>query len=210
MRRFRDLSIPVLAPVDLFLGQGLHVYKHLCGQFTRTAHLVEFRRHIIARRYDLSFWRDLRALAESNPRGSVGLGVVTLLITRLMGDFAPLSLTCWTVDRLAPAVRLWVETFAHDAIFTGSPGTKLHLLLQEALASTSSPRTRTLRKAILPAKAPRVFTSTLPNDNLFNRLRRQWNQFRFNLIRTRFHIREGLRYLRARRRWRNALARSAS
>ena len=26
---------------------GLHVYKHLCSEFSRTAHLLEFRRHVL-------------------------------------------------------------------------------------------------------------------------------------------------------------------
>ena len=44
--------MPVLSPVDLFLGQGLHAYKHVCSEFSRVAHLLEFRRHVLARRDD--------------------------------------------------------------------------------------------------------------------------------------------------------------
>ena len=34
-RDFDGLPAPVLDPVDLFLGQGLHLYKHLSSQYTR-------------------------------------------------------------------------------------------------------------------------------------------------------------------------------
>src|SRR5262249_35683119 len=47
-REISGVTMPVLSPVDLLLGQGLHAFKHLCGEFTRAAHLLEFRRHVIA------------------------------------------------------------------------------------------------------------------------------------------------------------------
>lgn len=201
MRRLHGLTVPVLDSVDLFLGQGLHIFKHLSGEFTRGAHLLEFRRHVIARSNDSIFWRRLRALAEADPRHPIGLGVVVLLITRLMGDFAPPALTAWTVDRLTPAVRLWVETCGRDAIFTGSPGSKLYLLLQEALASAGVPRKRSTLQALLPRRLPPATQAPAPRHNLALRLRRRWHRLRFILTRARFHIVEGLRYLRAARRF---------
>src|SRR5262249_5574984 len=45
MRSFRGIDIPVLSSADLFLGQGMHAFKHVCSEFSRTAHLIEFRRH---------------------------------------------------------------------------------------------------------------------------------------------------------------------
>lgn len=197
MRRLHGLTVPVLDSVDLFLGQGLHIFKHLSGEFTRGAHLLEFRRHVIARGSDSAFWRRLRELAEADPRHPIGLGVVVLLITRLMGDFAPPAFTTWTVDRLTPVVRLWVETCGSDAIFTGSPGSKLYLLLQEALASAGLPRKRSTLQALLPRRLPPAALAPAPRHNLALRLRRRWHRLRFIFIRVRFHIVEGLRYLRA-------------
>jgi hypothetical protein len=52
---FHSVWMPVLAPVDLFLGQALHLFKHLSSEFTRTAHLIEFRRHVLTRCKDDSF-----------------------------------------------------------------------------------------------------------------------------------------------------------
>jgi hypothetical protein len=45
---FHGLRMPVLSPADLFLGQGMHVFKHICSESSRIAHLLEFRRHVIA------------------------------------------------------------------------------------------------------------------------------------------------------------------
>ena len=61
MRDFHGIHMPVLSPVDLFLGQGMHVYKHVCGEFSRTAHLLEFYRHVLARRQDDVFWEELQS-----------------------------------------------------------------------------------------------------------------------------------------------------
>ena len=208
-RRLHGLCMPVLNRVDLFLGQGLHIYKHLCGEFTRAAHIVEFQRHVLARSSDPVFWRELRTRAEADPRHPIGLGVVARLIGRLLGDFAPSALTAWTVDRLTPALHLWVETCGHDAVFADSPGTKLYLLLQEALASAGIPARRSTLQALLPRKLPPPFATPAPQKDLAASLRRRWHRLRFLSIRTRFHLVEGLRYLHRARRFRKLIARVA-
>jgi hypothetical protein len=204
VRRVHHLPLPVLDPIDLFLGQGLHVYKHLRGEFTRPAHLLEFRRHVIARSEDLAFWRQLRALAEKDPRHPVGLGIVTLLITHLMGPFAPEALTTWTVDPLPPAARLWVELCAHDIVLSGTNGTKFNFLLQEALDPTGIPPQRPLRQALFP---PKLLLPVAPSSNksLISFLRHRRQQLRYIFIRVPFHLVQGLRYWRASHRLRKLL-----
>jgi hypothetical protein len=206
MRRLHGLCVPVLDPIDLFLGQGLHIFKHLSGEFTRVAHILEFRRHIMARSHDSAFWRRLRTRAEADPRHPIGLGVVVLLLTNLMGEFAPPALTSWTVDRLTPAVRLWVKTCAPDAIFADSPGTKLYLLLHQALASAGVPAARSTLQALLPRRLPPQSLTPAPREGTRADLRRRLHRLRIILIRARFHIVEGLHYLRASRRFRKTIA----
>ena len=59
-RRFHGICTPVLSPADLLLGQGLHLFKHVCSDFSRTAHLLEFRRHVLAHREDDALWHELQ------------------------------------------------------------------------------------------------------------------------------------------------------
>ena len=211
MRRLHGLNVPVLDPLDLFLGQGLHIFKHLGGEFTRVAHILEFRRHMMAYSDDSLFWRRLRARAEATPHHSVGLGVVVLLITQLMGEFAPPALTSWTVDRLTPQVRLWIEACGPTAILADSPGTKLYLVLQEALASAGIPAKRSTLQALFPRKLPPASVAIARRGGTRLRIRHRWQRFRLILIRARFHIVEGFRYWIAARRFRRELAsRSAS
>jgi putative nucleotidyltransferase-like protein len=201
------MSMPVLSPVDLFLGQGLHAYKHVCSEFSRTAHLLEFRRHVLNRRDDEAFWRELESRAEQNPRASLALGVVTLLITETMGDFAPDSLTKWTVNRLPGSVRLWVETYGSHVVLGSFPGSKLYLLLQREVASEGMLAEGSLRRALIPPRLPSALILPSADEALQVRVRRYRMQTRFVLSRLRFHLTEGLRFAWESYRWRKLMNR---
>jgi hypothetical protein len=208
----RDLygcAMSVLSPVDLFLGQGLHAYKHVCSEFSRASHLLEFHRHFLARRDDRVFWSELRKTAGGNPRACLGLGVVTLLIARAMGDFAPEAFTDWTVRCLPQAARLWVERYGERAVFGSYPGSKLYLLLQKELEGVGVPAKRSLRQILLPVRLPPPVIRAFPNEMLAVRLARYRLQLHFILLRLRFHIVEGLRYALESRRWRREMGRAA-
>jgi len=193
--------MPVLSDVDLFLGQGLHLYKHVSNDFARTSHLVEFRRHVIARHNDAAFWAELRSLAEDNRRGQIALGVVTLLITHVMGNFAPNALTNWTVDRLPAAARLWVEMYGYRTVFASFPGTKLYLLLQKELEGGALAK-RSLRRALIPLSLPPPVVRAKKREKLPEVYRRYRTQLQFILFRLHFHTVEGVRYLCESWRWR--------
>jgi len=204
-RNFFGLNMPVLSPVDLLLGQALHAYKHVCSESSRTAHLLEFRRHVIARRDDDAFWKKLRSIAEDDPRTSLGLGVVTLLAASAMDDFAPEALTSWTVARLPRAARLWVEMYGSRAVFEGFPGSKLYLLLQKELEGAGVPAKRSLRQGLLPSRLPPAMLRASANESLSARVRRYGLQLHLIFFRLRFHIVEGLRYTVESYRWQRRL-----
>jgi Uncharacterised nucleotidyltransferase len=203
-REFYGMSMPVLSPVDLLLGQGLHAFKHIWGGYSRAAHLIEFRRHVLNRRDDSSFWRDLQTAAKHQPRASLELGVVTLLITRVMGDFAPPAFAAWTVDSLPRPVRLWVEMYGHCIALGGYPGNKLHLLLQKEFefAGFAQKQNRSLRQALFPLRPPSPVKRALPNESLPVRIRRYSMYPQLILERLRYHIVEGFRFALERRRLR--------
>jgi hypothetical protein len=205
MRNLCGCRMPVLSPVDLLLGQGLHAYKHICSEFSRTSHLLEFRRHVLARRDDHAFWNKLQTTANGNARASLGIGVATLLISRMIGDFAPKALTDWTVRQLPRSAELWVETYGHRSVLGSFPGTKLYLLLQAELEAAGVPAKRSLRQALLPSRLPAPVIRPFPNEVLSIRLARYRMQFVVIILRLRFHIVEGIRYRWETRRWRRFL-----
>jgi hypothetical protein len=200
--RFHNSSLPVLSPVDLFLGQGLHVYRHVCSEFMRTGHLIEFRRHVISRYDDRAFWRRLREQAEGNSRSTVGLGVAVLVISQVMGAFAPEELTCWTVDRLPAGARRWVLLYGHHAVLAAFPGSKLYLLLQKELTDTSFPAKRSRLKALLPRCLPPAITHVARGETARARMRLYRSQVLFLLFRLRFHVVAGIGYMRESAQWR--------
>lgn len=210
LRNLYECNMPVLSPVDLLLGQGLHACKHVCSEFSRTAHLLEFRRHVIARRSDIWFWRDLQNAAENNSRAALGLGVITLLITHVMDDFAPEELTKWTVRSLPEPAFLWVQMYGRRTIFGDLPGTKLYLLLQKELVAAGAPAKRSVRQILLPCRLPSLIIRGFPGETLTVRLARYRMQIAFILGRLCFHFVEGLRYAWVSYRWRHHKSRCAS
>jgi hypothetical protein len=200
-RYFHGVSISVLPPVDLFLGQGLHLYKHVCGEFWRAAHLIEFRRHILARQNDDVFWRELQEQAEADPAISLSLGVVIFLASQVMGEFAPEALTCWTVDRLPAGTRLWVELYGARSVFANPPGSKLYLLLQREMQRANVRPRRAVMQALLPRRLPLAITHGTPGETMSERSLRYRKQAYFVMTRLKFHVLEGLRYLTESVRW---------
>lgn len=199
---FRGVTMPVLSPIDLFVGQGLHVYQHVCCEFLRTAHLLEFYRHIMARRNDDVFWSRLQEELADDPETCVRLGMVILLISRVMGPFAPEALTCWTVDRLSGTARLWADMYAHRTALASFPGSKLYLLLQEEMKPAGLASKRSRMQALLPHRLPPVITRPVVGETFSARMKRYRGQLHFFCFRLRFHILEGALYLRESILWR--------
>ena len=200
-------NMPALSPVDLFIGQGVHAYKHICSEFMRAAHLVEFRRHVLFRRDDLDFWNQVHRSASENQRASRTLGVATLLATQVMGDFAPEALEAWTVRRLPRPAYLWCQMYGHQAVLGSFPGNKLYLLLQKQLEDSGVPTKRSLRQSLLPSRLPPPVIRALPNEGISVRLSRYRMQIGLIFQRLRFHLVEGLRYAWELHHWRRNLNR---
>lgn len=200
-RTLYGIGMPVLSPVDLFLGQGLHAFKHVCGEYSRASHLLEFRRHILARGEDALFWDEVRHRASGDPRAWVGLGVVTLLVSQEMGEFAPTALTHWTVQALPSPVQRWVAKYGRRALMGSHPGSKLYLILEEELRRAGISAGRPTRRALVPSRFPPAVVRGLPRERLPVRLRRYRMQCGFLLARLHFHVVEGIRYAWEAYRW---------
>ena len=204
---YESVRMPVLSDADLFLGQGLHAFKHICSESSRASHLLEFWRHVVGRRSDNAFWRDVRLVAEPNPRASVELGVVLLIASQLMGEFAPDALTCWTVDRLPSYARLWVGLYGRRTVLGGSHGSKLYLLLQRELAADGAPALRSVGQVLVPRSLPKLLSYNPGGESLADRLGRYRIQLQVLYYRLRFHVLEDVRYLLHAARWRSHMAR---
>jgi hypothetical protein len=204
-RELSGFKMPVLSPVDLLLGQGLHAYKHVCSEFSRAAHLLEFRRHVLFRGHDNSFWAELQSRAAERPGATQELGIVTQLIAKTMGQFAPNALTRWTSDCLSRPAHLWVEMYGHRVVLGSFPGSKLYLLLQQEIGNSESSLKRSVRQSLIPSRLPPPIIRASANEALHVRIGRYRMQLLLVLSRLRFHLSEGLRFAWELRRWRRHL-----
>lgn len=206
-RSFNGFPMPVLPPIDLFLGQALHLFKHVCSESFRCAHMIEFRQGVLSHCHDEAFWRRLRSLTEDKSREQLALGVVTLLATRVIGAFAPPALTCWTVDRLPSPIRLWVEIHGPRCVYASFPGSKLYLLLQRELENEGVFPKRSAQRALFPLRLPPLIALPPAHESLPAHIQRASKQLQFILLRLRFHVVEGLRYAWESRRWQRLVRR---
>jgi hypothetical protein len=200
-REMFGVTMPVLSPEDLFLGQAMHAFKDVCNAFVRVSHLLEFYRHVCARRHDDEFWNGLRARDEEDRRCCFGIGIVIGLLTAIMGEFAPRALSVWTADRLPGWAQLWIELYGQRAVFSEHPGTKLYLLLQRELEASGIPAIRPWKKSLLPSQLPTTVVREETGETFTTKLARYKIQVRFVFSRIRFHLVEGLRYAMESRRW---------
>lgn len=202
VRQMHGMRMPVLSPVDLFLGQAMHLFKDLAGPFCRGSQFLEFYRHVLTRRDDNIFWSELSDRARNDTRQSLGLALVTYVATLLFDDFTPVGLSSWTVDCLSPEVRLWAEIYGRRSALCTPPGTKLYLLLQRQLEREQRAPGRHSGSALMPWRPPPTVVSGIHGETLPTRLARYRVQLRFILSRARFHLIEGARLAIERRRWR--------
>ncbi len=205
-RSWGGLTFPALSDGDQFVGQAMHIFKHLCSAHTRVAWLLEYARHLSVRHNDVSFWQEVRERSQTHRHASIAIGLATLLSSRIFGVTSPAQLDDWTLDRLPAQIRLWADLYGREAVLTDFPGTKLYLLLRDQLAGDDASWKREKRSSLLPVHPPPRIIRASRDDSLGKRLRGYVDQCRFILLRLRFHVTQGLRYLVEAFRWKRHMA----
>jgi hypothetical protein len=205
-RIYSGASILVLAPPDLFAAQAAHLFKHLCSSFTRCAWLLEFHRHILARRNDDHFWSALDRLISNDPQTSLAIAVSAKLSQYIFATGLPPSITLLIATHLPASAELWIENYGLAYLLANHPGSKLNRLLQSVLVHHFHALELGPTPRLIPRRLPPMITSNTKDETLISRLRRLFIQSRFILFRLRFHIVEGARYGVERMRFRRQLA----
>lgn len=206
LRVIRDRELPALSAADILVQQGQHLFKHLCGEYTRASWVLEFWRHVCARRNDAAFWREVELVASEEPGTTIAIGAATLLATLLFGSFAPAELSRWSMEKLPPAICLWIQLYGRRVLLSDTPGSKLYLLLRKELAPQSAEEHVARRRLLVPLHWPQRITRPKKNETLSSRLRRYKVQAHFVMRRMRFHIAEGIGLAIESLRWQRRLA----
>src|SRR5260370_18024137 len=160
------------------------------GEHAGGVWVLEFWRHVLARRNDAFFWNAVRSIADSEPHGETAIGAATMLASTIFGQFAPKELTSWSMDQLSPGVCLWIHLYGREILFADSPFSKLYLLLrQQLLLEQGNERAERLR-LIFPVHLPPSITRGESGERTLARLNRYRVQVMYVLQRIRFHFAE--------------------
>ncbi|WP_263381607.1 nucleotidyltransferase family protein [Granulicella arctica] len=191
---------------DQLIGQAIHVMSHLRSANTRPSWILEYERHISFHYDDATFWDEVRVRSQTYHEAFTAIGLVNLLSHNILGSKTPKDLNIWTVDCLAPTVKLWAETYGERAVLADFPGTKLYLLLEQQLQTNERLWQETKHRHLLPALTVPSIAQQSPAGSRGASFYRILIQLQFISFRLRFHIIEGFLYFAELANWQSSLA----
>jgi len=83
--------------------------------------LLEFWRHVLARRDDAAFWNDVESVARNEPRADVAVGAVYFTCDAALWRIRAEETDAMVVGSFAAPVQLWIETYGRRVLLTDSP-----------------------------------------------------------------------------------------
>jgi protein involved in polysaccharide export with SLBB domain len=197
--RFSTLSAP-----DILLQQATHLLKHLCGEHTRLSWVLEFRGHVDARRGDVRFWNDVKAIASRMPNGDLALTVALWLSDKVIGPLHIDAAEGWGAERLPEGVRVWLARYAHRVLLSDATSSKYYALLRKQSATLPG-AARSTRSVLFPLRPPFRIMQPAADESARNRFERYSIEAKHFLRRLRFHVVEGVRIAIESARWRRAM-----
>lgn len=204
-RSFNGSSIYALSPADILVKQATHLLKHLCGEHTRLSWILEFWRHVSARRSDERFWSEVQVRVKETTNGDLAMGIAFWLASEFFGDTGAGVPEEWRSDALPVRIRLWLERYARQLLTSDLLGNKLYALLRREVPC-SPQEARKTRDILLPRVLPFRILEPQPAESVVERLDRYAIELKFFLRRLGFHIRENVRLVFESARWNRATA----
>jgi hypothetical protein len=157
---------------------------------------------MMSRRDDAAFWHSIRTAADQDAHSALALGVATRLADRAFGELPIDRLTDSAVSQMPSPVALWLEHFADNVLFADFPGSKLYLVLEQALDSNVESPHR--RRRLFPMRLPAPVVAA-PSKGFLQQLKGLVSKTLYILFRLRFHIAATSRYFIESWRWKRLL-----
>lgn len=206
LRMWNGFEFPALADSYQLLAQAQHLFKHLQGEWTRAAWLLEYATAIRSHGADEAFWRETVAAVEGDPGMKVGIGLVNLITSRAFGVALDPGFRECTLEALPVRVRLWADRYEDEVLFCEHPGSKLYLLLRDVLLEGQPGWKRERRRRLFPVRIPPATMMVSRSDGAWLRAQSAWVRMRFVWSRLCFHVTKGLHYKVEAARWKRMVA----
>jgi protein involved in polysaccharide export with SLBB domain len=203
-RIVEGIRLESLSPADILVHQATHLLKHFCGEHTRLAWILEYRRHMEARRGDANFWSEVESVAAATRNGDLAMSVALWLSRELFGPGETTAGT-WTETCPPERIKLWLQLYARPSLFSDAIASKRYALLRNELEIAPG-GARSVRSIFFPSRLPARIMEPSPNEELKDRLQRYSIEAKHFLTRLRFHVVEGARLAIDSMRWRRAVS----
>jgi hypothetical protein len=199
--RFPSLSEP-----DMFFSLIFHLYRHLLSEWIRLSWFYELDWCLQNRAADVVFWRAVVDRAHADGQTAGALALVMAFSRRAFSGPPPEPLAAVYSTSLDKSVQLWIDHYGTEMLLSDFPGNKLYLLLLREISANHGDWQNIRQKRLLPLHAP---ARALYGKGWEERTRHVPGNTRYALLRARFHISEGFRYLKEQWRWRRRNAQTA-
>lgn len=197
-RQVAGVGFEALGALDRLLAQAAHLAKHVRSEWTRVSWIHEMRCALEHASKQPELWERLAARLQEDRAAAEDLGTAILVCRTVFPEMCSDAVLRSAERSVPPRLRLWIAEFGREAVLTSFPGSKLYLLLPASPAL--GPARTSQRARLLPMTVPaRVVPSATSWRYRIRAARSQWS---FILVRLRFHLSAGLRYLSAAPRWR--------
>ena len=205
--KLRDgFEFPVLSDCDQFLSLAFHLFKHLKSEWTRASWILEYASYIHFHRFDDSLWLEVERYLSANSKEKVAVGAATLLADQSFDIPSIPPVLTGVITELPVSVRLWIERYGNNVLFTPFPGTKLYLLLEQALCGNEGAHSVERSRKLFPLHRPPKITVGSEGVGLLRRMKGFQAEGRYLMFRLRFHVTQGIAYMIEASRWKRDTA----